>query len=141
LAVTASAVFGLLMSGALGLGMLGMQLRELRYLSVATDFDPESNLELVACMAGELGWQVTHREPGQRLDARTVGSLLEQGELVVVQFRLRQVLIASICDPGIGFSLVGRRRCQHNRELVRQAVLRLGCYGQRGHVPTPQPDD
>jgi hypothetical protein len=43
---------------------------------------------------------------------------------VVVLFRERQVLIACICDPGVGFSLVGRRRCQHNRELVKRAVLR-----------------
>ncbi len=124
LAVTASAVFGLLLSGALALGMLAMQLRELRYLPVATAFDPESNFDAVARLAAELGWQVTCQERGRRLDARTVGSLLERGELVVVQFRDRQVLIASICDPGVGFSLVGRRRCQHNRELVRQAMLR-----------------
>jgi len=42
----------------------------------------------------------------------------------VVLFRERQVLVACICDPGVGFSLVGRRRGQHNRELVKRAVLR-----------------
>jgi hypothetical protein len=31
--------------------------------------------------------------------------------------------VACICDPDVGFSLVGRRRCQQHRELVRQAVL------------------
>ena len=123
LAVTASALFGLLMSAALGLAVLGIQLHELRYQTVATDSDPDSNFDRVARLAVELGWRVTRQEPGRRLDARTVGGLLELGELVVVQFRERQVLIASICDPGVGFSLVGRRRCQHNRELVRQAVL------------------
>ncbi|MGC2459944.1 MAG: hypothetical protein WA446_03065 [Steroidobacteraceae bacterium] len=124
LAVTAAAVFGLLLSCALGMGVLGMQLRELRYLSVPTAFDSESNFELVARLARGLGWQLTRKEPGRRLDARTTGSLLQQGELVVVQFRPQQVLIASICDPGVGFSLVGRRRCQQNRELVRRAILR-----------------
>jgi len=124
LAVTAAAVFGLLLSCALGMGVLGMQLRELRYLSVPTAFDSESDFELVARLARGLGWQLTREEPGLRLDARTTGSLLQQGELVVVQFRPQQVLIASICDPGVGFSLVGRRRCQQNRELLRRAILR-----------------
>ena len=52
LAVTAAAVFGLLLSCALGMGVLGMQLHELRYLLVPTAFDPESNFELVARLAG-----------------------------------------------------------------------------------------
>jgi hypothetical protein len=124
LAVTAAAAFGLLLSCALGLGMLVVQLRELRYLAVPTAFDPESDFELIARLSRGLGWQLTCEEPGRRLDARTQGSLLQQGELVVVQFRPRQVLIASICDPSVGFSLVGRRRCQHNRELVKRAILR-----------------
>ena len=49
--------------------------------------------------------------------------MLQLGERVVVVLRGRQVLIASICDPDVGFSLVGRRRCQHHRELVKRAVL------------------
>jgi hypothetical protein len=32
-------------------------------------------------------------------------------------------LVASICDPSVGFSLVGRRRCAEHRALVRSAVL------------------
>ena len=62
--------------------------------------------------------------------ARSLRSLRPQADLkaaaigAVVLLRERQVLIACICDPGVGFSLVGRRRCQHNRELVRRAVLR-----------------
>jgi hypothetical protein len=124
LAVTAAAGFGLLLSGALGMGVLGMQLHELRYLPVATGFDTEANFQLVRRMALDLGWQLTGELPGRRLEFRTVDSMLDQGELVVVLFRERQVLIACICDPGVGFSLVGRRRCQKNRELVRHAVLR-----------------
>jgi hypothetical protein len=124
LAVTAAAVFGLALSGALGLGMLTMQLRELRYLAVPTAFDPNTDFELIAGLARALGWQLVFEQPGRRLDARTRGSLLQQGELVVVQFRARQVLVASICDPSVGFSLVGRRRCRENRELVRRAILR-----------------
>jgi hypothetical protein len=122
-AVSAAAAFGLLLAGALGAGMLGMQLRELRYLTVTTGFDAVENLQQVLQLARELGWQPIREQPG-RLDVRTADSMLQQGELVVVLFRERQVLIACICDPGVGFSLVGRRRCQHNRELVRRAVLR-----------------
>jgi hypothetical protein len=124
LAVSAAALFGLLLSVALGMGVLGMQLHELRYLSVATAFDVEANFELVIRLARDLGWQLTREQPGRRLEFRTADSMLHQGELVVVLFRERQVLIACICDPGVGFSLVGRRRCQQNRALVRRAVLR-----------------
>jgi hypothetical protein len=35
------------------------------------------------------------------------------------------VMVASICDPSVGFSLVGRRRCAEHRGLVRSAVLQL----------------
>jgi len=123
-AVAAAAGFGLLLAGALGMGMLGMQLRELRYLPVSTMFDAGANFELVARLARESGWRSIREEPGRRLDAGTADSMLQQGERVVVLFRERQVLIACICDPGVGFSLVGRRRCRHHRELVRRAVLR-----------------
>jgi hypothetical protein len=124
LAVAAAAGFGLLLSGALGMGMLGMQLRELRYLPVSTTFDADANFELVSGLVRASGWHTIRQEPGRRLDARTMDSMLQQGELVVVLFRGRQVLIACICDPGVGFSLVGRRRCRDNRELVRRALLR-----------------
>jgi hypothetical protein len=123
-AVAAAAAFGLLLTGALGMGMLGMQLRELRYLSVSTTFDADANYELVSGLAREAGWHSIREQPGRRLEARTADSMLQQGERVVVLFRERQVLIACICDPGVGFSLVGRRRCRHNRELLRRAVLR-----------------
>jgi hypothetical protein len=125
LAVSAAAAFGLLLSAALGAGVLGMQLHELRYLPVATAFDAAVNFERVLLLARELGWQLTSQQPGRRLDFRTADSMLQEGERVAVRFRDRQVLIACICDPGVGFSLVGRRRCQHNRELVRCAVLTL----------------
>jgi hypothetical protein len=124
LAVSAAAAFGLLLSGALGMGVLGMQLHELRYLPVATGFGSEANIEVVRRVARESRWQLTRELAGGRLEFRTADSMLQQGELVVVLFRERQVLVACICDPGVGFSLVGRRRCQHNRELVRRAVLR-----------------
>ena len=123
LAVSAAAGFGLLLSGAMGAGVLGMQLHELRYLMVATTSDAWVNFERVLLLGRELGWQLISEQPGQRLDFRTADSMLQEGERVAVQFRDRQVLVACICDPGVGFSLGGRRRCQHNREQVAHAVL------------------
>jgi hypothetical protein len=122
IAVTAAGVFGLLMSGSLGGAILRVQLRELRYLVVPTHADPLANFEVVRRLAQSSGWHVTSAIPGTCLEARTCGSILTQGEIVAVKFRQGDVLVASICDPGVGFSLVGRGRCKQHRELVRRAV-------------------
>jgi hypothetical protein len=122
LAITAAGIFGLLVSGALGAAILRVQLRELRYVAVATNSDPMANFAAVSCLAQSSGWHVTSEVPGRCLEARTSGSILTEGELVAVKFRQGEVLVACICDPGVGFSLVGRRRCTQNREAVRRAV-------------------
>jgi hypothetical protein len=122
IAITAAGIFGLLVSGALGAAILRVQLRELRYLTVATDSDPLANFEAVSSLAQNSGWHVTSEVPGRCLEARTSGSILSEGEIVSVKFRQSEVLVACICDPGVGFSLVGRRRCTQNREAVRLAV-------------------
>jgi hypothetical protein len=126
IAITAAGVFGLLASAGLGAIFLRSQLRELRYMVVPTLSDPIANFEAVGRLAQSSGWQVTSEEPGRRLQARTSGSILSEGEIVAVQFRQHDVLVASICDPGVGFSLVGRSRCIQNRELVRLAVSPAG---------------
>jgi hypothetical protein len=112
-----------MLTGAMGAGMLGMQLRELRYLSVSTQADAQQNFEQVLRLVQHLDWHTVVQEPGRRLEIRTADSMLQQGERVVVQFRGRQVLVACICDPGVGFSLVGRRRCQQHRQRVQDAVI------------------
>jgi hypothetical protein len=122
IAITAAGVFGLGLSGSLGAAILRMQLRELRYEVVPTQADPLTNFEAVARLAQSSGWQVTANVPEKSLEARTSGSILTEGEIVAVKFRERDVLVASICDPAVGFSLVGRRRCTQNREAVRRAV-------------------
>jgi len=122
IAITAAGLFGLVVSGALGAVILRVQLRELRYVVVPTQGDPEENFQAVGRLAETSGWHVTANEPGRCLEARTPGSVLSEGEIVAVKFRQHDVLVASICDPGVGFSLVGRRRCTQNRELVRLAV-------------------
>jgi hypothetical protein len=122
IAITAAGIFGLLVSGGLGAAILRVQLRELRYVVIPTQADAEKNYEVVYRMAVDAAWQVTTKVPGRCLEARTLGSILTEGEIVAVRFRQRDVLVACITDPGVGFSLVGRRRCTQNRELVRRAV-------------------
>ena len=45
-----------------------------------------------------------------------------QGERVSVRIRDQQLLLASICDPNVGFSLTGHERCLQHCERVREAV-------------------
>jgi len=121
-ALTAAGIFGLLASGALGAAILRVQLRELRYVVVPTKGDALTNFHAVSRLAASSGWHIASEVPGRCLEARTSSSILSQGEVVAVQFRGSDVLVACICDPGVGFSLVGRRRCGQNREAVRLAV-------------------
>lgn len=121
-AITAAGIFGLVVSGALGAAILRVQLRELRYVVVPTSSDPLANFHRVSRLAASSGWHITSEIPGRCLEARTSGSILSEGEIVAVEFRQSEVLVACICDPGVGFSLVGRRRCTQNREAVRLAV-------------------
>jgi len=122
-AVTAAGVFGLLMTGGLGLIFWRAQRRDLQYMRVATTADAPSNFAAVQSAARRAGWRIVREEPARHLDAETSVSLLDGGERVAVEFRGSDVLVASICDPSIGFSLVGRRHCAEHREAVRQAVL------------------
>jgi hypothetical protein len=73
--------------------------------------------------ADRAGWRILLQDPGDRFVAQTSDPLLGVGERVVVQFCGSDVLVASICDPSIGFSLAGRRHCAGHREFVRQVVL------------------
>ena len=122
IAITAAGIFGLLMSGSLGGAILRMQLRQLRYQVVPTQDDPLANFEAVRRLVQSSGWHLTANVPGKCLEARTSGSILSEGEIVAVKFHDHDVLVASICDPSVGFSLVGQRRCAQNREAVRLAV-------------------
>jgi hypothetical protein len=122
IAITAAGVFGLLASGGLGAAILRVQLRELRYVVVPTHSSAEENFEAVMRAVETAGWNVTTRVADRCIEARACGSLLSEGEFVVVRFRQSDVLIACITDPSVGFSLVGRRRCMQHREIIRQAV-------------------
>ena len=122
-AVAAAGVFGLLMTGGLGLLFWRAQRRDLQFLQVKTGADAPSNFAAVRFAATQAGWRIVREDPARRLDAETSASSMDGGERVAVQFRGSEVLVASICAPSVGFSLVGRRHCAENRELVRQSVL------------------
>jgi hypothetical protein len=122
-AVAAAGLFGFLLSGGMGLVLWSAQRRDLRYVTVETLADAAANFDIVQAAALGAGWRIVRAEPGRRLEARTSVLLLDEGERVAVQFRGRDVLVASICDPSVGFSLVGRRHCLEHRELIRRAVV------------------
>jgi hypothetical protein len=122
LAIAAAGAFGLLVCAALGATFLRVQLRNLRYLSIPTSLTPLASFEAVRRLMQRSGWHIVESEPGRRIEARTSDSLLHHGEIVAVEFQPNEVLIASISDPSVGFSLVGQRRCQSNMALVRRAV-------------------
>jgi hypothetical protein len=122
-AITVAGLYGLLLSGGLGLIFWLAQRRDLRFLRIATSSDSESNFAAVRAAADRAGWRILVQDPGRRFVAQTPGPLLDVGERVVVHFCDGEVLVASICDPSIGFSLAGRRHCAGHREFVRQAVL------------------
>jgi hypothetical protein len=124
-AVTAAGCFGCLLSGGLGLALWRAQRRDLNYARFPASADPAANFAAVKAAVQEAGWRILVDEPARWLNASTSVSLLDVGERVVVQFRDSEVLVASICDPSVGFSLVGRRHCADHRELVRKAVSEM----------------
>src|ERR1700733_9007739 len=121
-AIAAAGVFGLLATGGVGALILGLQLRWLRYTSIAISIDADTALEAVRSLAVEAGWNITRQTAGN-LEATTPGTMFAEGERVSVEIREQQLLVASICDPNVGFSLTGHRRCLQHCERVRQAVL------------------
>jgi hypothetical protein len=123
IAVTAAGLFGLLLSSGLGLLFWRAQRRDLLYERISTPSDAQSNFQSVLAAARSASWRILREEPAKQIDAQSCGSLLDVGERIAIRFRDTDVWVASICDPSIGFSLVGRRHCQQHRELVRRAVL------------------
>ncbi len=121
-AVTAVGVCGALGLGALGLLLFRVQQRERRYQTIATSGDVAAQFGAVLAAARAAGWAITRQEPGRRLEAQTAGAMRLAGERVAVHFEGGTVRVASICDPGVGYSLAGRRRCAQHRELVRRAL-------------------
>ena len=122
-AVTAAGLFGLVMSGLLGLAFFWSQRRELQYDRIVTSNDSGTNFRAVRASILAAQWRVISELPDRQLDAQTADSRFAVGERVQIRFAGSDVLVASICDPSVGFSLVGRRRCAEHRDFVRGVVL------------------
>jgi hypothetical protein len=121
-AIAAAGLFGLLATGGVGALILRLQLRWLRYTAVPISIDADTALEAVRRLATESGWKITRLGSGS-LEAETPGTMFAEGERVSVRVRDQQLLVASICDPNVGFSLTGHQRCVQHCERVRQAAL------------------
>jgi hypothetical protein len=125
MAVVAAGLFGLLLSGLLGFAFFWSQRRELQYDQINSSTDAGSNFRAVRDALLTVGWRIKSEMPNRQLDAQTADSRFTVGERIQIRFTGSEVLVASICDPSVGFSLVGRRRCAEHREFVRNAVLQL----------------
>jgi hypothetical protein len=123
LAVTASGIYGLMISGGLGLLFWRAQRRDLRFERIRTESAEGANFAAVRAAALNAGWSIRREVEPRLLEAQTSGGILEAGERVVVQCRGFEVLVASICDPTVGFTLSGRRSCRAHRAMVRRIVL------------------
>jgi len=122
LAVTAAGIFGLALTGGLGAAFWHAQRRDLEYTRLVTTADAAANFAAVRTAAESAGWRIVCAEPGLRLVAQASASVFAAGERVAVRFRQTEVWVACICDPSVGFSLVGRRHCVLHRDLLRRAV-------------------
>ncbi len=124
LAIGVAGLFGMLATGAAGLLILRLQLRWLRYTAIPIATEPEAAFAAVRRLVTEAGWRIT-RQADDGLEARTPDALFAEGERISVRIHAHEVLVASICDPNVGFTLLGRERCQQHCDRVRRAVLAL----------------
>ena len=121
LAITIAGLFGLLLTGGAAAVLLTLQRRWLRYLVVDIG-DPQAAFAAIEHLAAREHWRIAHAERGVSLRAHTAPRVFSEGEVVSVQLRPGRMWLASICDPQVGFSLVGHARCQAHMQQVLQAV-------------------
>ena len=121
--ITVTGLLGLVACAIAGWVLLHLQLRWLRYTTVPLRISPLAAWEAVHKLAQEAGWRISSAAPGQTLTAHTPGSMFDEGERIAVEFRPHEVLVASICDPSVGFSLIGNAKCRQHCERIRRALL------------------
>jgi len=121
-AIAAAGLFGLLATGSAGALILYWQLRWLRYTSVPLDTDAATARAAIQRLIVQSGWRIT-RADANSLELRTAGTLFDDGERICIEIGEHELRVASLCDPTVGFSLVGQRRCLQHCEQVRRAVL------------------
>ena len=134
-ALVPAGLLGCLLAGSLGAAMLANQLRELRFTRWPTVSTDEANFRAVLTLGEQLGWRVTAQDRPHRTEMCTSNTVLDRGEIVHARFQDGWVFVACLCDPGVGFSLSGSRRCAQHRDHVRLAVQR-----PEGPPPAAAPD-
>ncbi|HEX3835759.1 MAG TPA: hypothetical protein VHW25_02260 [Steroidobacteraceae bacterium] len=120
--ITVTGVLGVMACALTGWALLHLQLRWLRYAPEPLSISPQAAWEAVHTLAQEAGWRITRSTPGQTLTAHTPGTLFDEGERIAVEFRPHEALIASICDPSVGFSLIGNAKCRQHCARIRRAL-------------------
>jgi hypothetical protein len=120
--ITVTGLLGVIACALAGWALLHLQLRWLRYTSVPLNVSPQAAWEAIHTLAQQAGWRISRSAPGQTLMAHTQGTMFDEGERIAVEFRPHEVLIASICDPSVGFSLIGNAKCRQHCERIRRAL-------------------
>jgi hypothetical protein len=121
--ITVTGLLGLVACAIAGWILLHLQMRWLRYTAVPLSISQQAAWEAIHNLAQEAGWRIKDGAPGQALMAYTPGTMFDEGERIAVEFRPREVLVASICDPSVGFSLIGNTKCRQHCERIRRALL------------------
>jgi hypothetical protein len=121
--ITVTGLLGLVACAIAGWVLLHLQLRWLRYTAVPLSISPQAAWQAIHNLAREAGWRISSGAPGQTLIAHTPGTMFDEGERIAVEFRPHEVLVASICDPSVGFSLIGNTKCRQHCERIRRALL------------------
>lgn len=122
LAMMAAGSFGILMSALVGLLFWVTQRRALEFRVLATGRDAWLNFEHLKAAALGFGWRVAGEEQGRWLQAFTPATLFADGDLVAIECRGREVLLASIPDLDIGFSRQAIRRCREHCDRLAEAA-------------------
>jgi hypothetical protein len=121
--ITVTGLLGLMACAIAGWLLLHLQLRWLRYTSLPLSISPQAAWDTIHALALQAGWRISSGAPGQTLIAHTPGTMFDEGERIAVEFRPHEVLVASICDPSVGFSLIGNAKCRQHCERIRRALL------------------
>jgi hypothetical protein len=124
LAITLAGFFGLLLTGGAAAVLLTLQRRWLRYLVVDIG-DPQAAFAAIEQLAAREHWRIHRAIAGVSLRAHTAPQVFSEGEVVSVELRPGRMWLTSICDPQVGFSLVGHARCRRHMQQVLDAVQAL----------------
>jgi len=121
-AIIATGIMGTALTGGLTLLVFKVQRRDLRYRTMTTRRNAEANYATVYATVTTAGWIIVRSHPGQSIEVEVSGTFLSRGEMISCVFQGQNVKLAAICDPQVGFSLAGRRRCREHLQRITEAL-------------------